>query len=140
MVPAVVPAVVPAMVPAVALSHLFTLLAPARPLPTPPGPSRPRQVHLAERTERHVAEEQLGSLLCAVQTHFARVRDRLKGKRTLLLTLLPLLLLSVLADPDLGPGPGPEFHSGPLRPPGPAPLALPPRPWPPGLALVAAQA
>jgi len=52
-------------------------------------------VHLAERTERQVAEEQLGSLLCAVQTHFARVRERLKGKRTLLLTLLPLLLLSV---------------------------------------------
>ena len=52
-------------------------------------------MHLAGRTERHVAEEQLGSLLCAVQTHFAGVRERLKGKRTLLLTLLPLLLLSV---------------------------------------------
>ena len=52
-------------------------------------------VHLPERTERQVAEGQLGALLCAVQTHFARVRERLKGKRTLLLTLLPLLLLSV---------------------------------------------
>jgi hypothetical protein len=84
---------------------------PARPRPTPPDPARPRQVHLAERTERRVAEQQLGSLLCAVQTHFARVRDRLKGKRTLLLTLLPLLLLSVRADPDLGPRPRPECHS-----------------------------
>ena len=63
--------------------------------PTPPDLARSRQVHLAGRTGRHVAEEQLGSLLCAVQTHFAGVRERLKGKRPLLLTLLPLLLLSV---------------------------------------------
>ena len=52
-------------------------------------------VHMAERAKRSVADEQLGSLLCAVQTHFARVRERVKGKRSLLLTLLPLLLLSV---------------------------------------------
>ena len=52
-------------------------------------------VHMAERAKRSVADKQLGSLLCAVQTHFARVRERVKGKRSLLLTLLPLLLLSV---------------------------------------------
>ena len=51
--------------------------------------------HMGERAQRSVEEEQLGSLLCAVQTHFARVRERLKGKKTLMLALLPLLLLSV---------------------------------------------
>ncbi|KAL1524132.1 hypothetical protein AB1Y20_019041 [Prymnesium parvum] len=51
--------------------------------------------HIAPKGGKHVQEEQLSKLLCAVQQYFSSVRDRMRRRRAMLMNALPILLLSV---------------------------------------------